>query len=256
MTVSQLSTMHPTDDNPESRDRAGTGTSDAPTVIPSVLLIDDDVRMCTLLEEYFRANQIALSCANDGVCGLASALSHRFDVVLLDVMLPRLDGFEVLRQLRRQSAVPVLMLSARVGEQDRLTGLDSGADDYLTKPYSPPELLARVRAMLRRGRLDRREPVLKVLGLTLDVESRLAKASDIDLGLTPIEFQILETLARASGRIVSRDELSRTVHQREASPYDRSLDVHISHLRRKLQAVSGPAIRTIRASGYLLARER
>jgi two-component system response regulator CpxR len=248
--------MHPTGDNPDGSDPAETGTRETSSAIASVLLIDDDVRMCALLEEYFRANQIALSCANDGVSGLARVLGHHFDVVLLDVMLPRLDGFEVLRQLRRHSTVPVLMLSARVGEQDRLTGLDSGADDYMTKPYSPPELLARVRAMLRRGRLDRREPVLKVLGLTLDVESRLARASGTDLSLTPIEFQILETLARASGRIVSRDELSRTVHQREASPYDRSLDVHISHLRRKLQALNGPAIRTIRASGYLLARER
>lgn len=224
--------------------------------VTSVLLIDDDVKLCALLAEYLGANRVTLTCANDGQSGLSRAIGEPYDVVLLDVMLPGLDGFEVLRQLRRRSSVPVIMLTAKVAQEDRIQGLDTGADDYLLKPFAAPELLARLRALLRRSRLVRCEPILRLDVLTMDVESRTARVADWELALTPIEFEILIILARASGRIVSRDEIMRAVHQRDASAYDRSLDVHISHLRRKLQTADGPAIRTIRGSGYLLARER
>jgi len=222
---------------------------------PLVLLIDDDVRLCGLLGEYLGQHGIALASAEDGVTGLSRIMQQAFDVVILDVMLPGIDGFEVLRQLRRRTAVPVIMLTARVAQEDRIQGLDGGADDYLLKPFAPPELLARIRALLRRGRMARVEPVVQIQSLTVDAESRKATVAGQDLELTSFEFDILDFLARAAGRVVSRDEMTRILHQREAAAHDRSLDVHISHLRRKLEHAAGPAIRTVRGAGYLLARE-
>ena len=220
-----------------------------------VLLIDDDVRLCGLLGEYLGQHGIALASAEDGVTGLSRIMQQAFDVVILDVMLPGIDGFEVLRQLRRRTAVPVIMLTARVAQEDRIQGLDGGADDYLLKPFAPPELLARIRALLRRGRMARVEPVVQIQSLTVDAESRKATVAGQDLELTSFEFDILDFLARAAGRMVSRDEMTRVLHQREAAAHDRSLDVHISRLRRKLERAAGPAIRTVRGAGYLLARE-
>lgn len=222
---------------------------------PSVLLIDDDARLCGLLSEYLGQHGIALASAEDGVTGLSRIVQQAFDVVILDVMLPGMDGFEVLRLLRRRTAVPVIMLTARVAQEDRIQGLDAGADDYLLKPFAPPELLARIRALLRRSRMARIESVVQIQSLSVDAESRKASVSNQTLELTSAEFDILEFLARAAGRIVSRDEMTRALHQREAGAYDRSLDVHISHLRRKLERAGGPAIRTVRGAGYLLARD-
>jgi two-component system response regulator CpxR len=223
------------------------------TGMPRVLLVDDDADLCGLMSEYLALHGVGVLCAYSGTAGLSRLLQSNFDLVILDVMLPHMDGFEVLRQLRRRSDVPVIMLTARVAQEDRIQGLEAGADDYLTKPFAPRELLARIRGMLRRGSA-RREAAVDVGGLVVDTERRLATVAGGPIHLTTIEFDILDLLARAAGRVVSRDEMSRALHQRDSAASDRSLDVHISHLRRKLAHASGPGIRTIRGVGYLLAR--
>jgi DNA-binding response OmpR family regulator len=220
---------------------------------PRVLLVDDDAALSELMTEYLARNGMALTCAEDGTAGLSRILQSAFDLVILDVMLPNLDGFEVLRLLRRRTDVPVIMLTARVAKEDRIQGLETGADDYLTKPFEPRELLARIRALLRRA-TARREPAVRVGELSVDAGSRRATIADELLQLTTIEFDILDLLARAAGRVVSRDEMSRVLHQRESAASDRSLDVHISHLRRKLAQAVGPGIQTVRSVGYLLAQ--
>ena len=220
---------------------------------PRVLLVDDDAALSELMTEYLARNGMALTCSEDGTAGLSRILQSAFDLVILDVMLPNLDGFEVLRLLRRRTDVPVIMLTARVAKEDRIQGLETGADDYLTKPFEPRELLARIRALLRRA-TARREPAVQVGELSVDAGSRRATVADEPLQLTTIEFDILDLLARAAGRVVSRDEMSRALHQRESAACDRSLDVHISHLRRKLVQAGGPGIQTVRSVGYLLAQ--
>jgi len=168
------------------------------------------------------------------------------------VMLPVLDGFAVLRQLRRQSNVPVIMLTARASEQDRVGGLGEGADDYLVKPFAAAELLARIRAVLRRTlqRPDLAPSVVQVGDLRLDAPNRAVAFRGVPIELTPTEFTILDVLLRSAGRIVSRDELTGVLYQRQTTPYERSLDVHVSHLRRKLEGVGWTAIRTVRGQGY------
>jgi two-component system response regulator CpxR len=167
-------------------------------------------------------------------------------------MMPDLDGFEVLRRLRSQSDVPVVMLTARTGEQDRIAGLDSGADDYLPKPFGPQELLARIRAVLRRARPEpgQRDP-LQICGIRLDPNTRTVLQDRKEVPLTSIEFAILETLMRRAGSVVSRDELANALYQREATPFERTIDVHVSHLRKKLEARGQSHIVTVRGTGYL-----
>lgn len=221
----------------------------------SLLLVDDDVSLCQLMREFFLENGMRVEVANDGRVGLARALSNDFDLIVLDVMLPGLDGFEILREIRRRSAVPVIMLTARIEHADRIAGLEAGADDYLPKPFDPDELLARVRAVLRRYIPSgaARQPVVRVGGLEVDSAARTATVGGVRLALTGMEFQILDYLVRAAGRVVSRDQLSTLLYQREATPFERSLDVHVSHLRKKLELPGAPTIKTIRGSGYLLA---
>src|SRR5262249_36052857 len=156
----------------------------------------------------------------------------------LDVMMPGIDGLEILRQIRRRSPVPVIMLTARTAQADRIQGLDAGADDYLAKPFGPEELLARIRAVLRRASTPRRLPpeVGEAGPVRLDPGAREAWCDGQMMGLTSLEFEILEYLIRESGRMISRDELMTVLHQRRASPFDRSLDMHISHIRKKLGA--------------------
>ena len=220
-----------------------------------LLVIEDYTPLRESLSRGLRDAGYAVDATGSGRDGLWYAQNHPYDVVILDVMLPGIDGFEVLRQLRRRTAVPVIILTARVAQEDRIQGLEGGADDYLVKPCAPPELLARIRALLRRSRMARVESVVRIQSLSVDAESRKASVANRTLELTSAEFDILDFLARAAGRIVSRDEMTRALHQREAAAYDRSLDVHISHLRRKLEGAGGPAIRTVRGAGYLLARE-
>lgn len=220
----------------------------------SILLIEDDADLCGLMRDYFAEKGFRMEAVHDGRRGLARSIEGEFDLIILDVMLPGLDGFEVLRQLRKRSAAPVIMLTARTAESDRVAGLNSGADDYLPKPFGPEELLARIRAVLRRvGKGGASPQIIEAGRVRLDPQSRQAWRRDEPLDLTALEFDILEILVRAAGRTVSRDELTGAVHQRPSTPYERSLDVHISHLRKKLEWEDEALIRTIRGVGYQFA---
>ena len=218
----------------------------------SVLLVDDDAELCELMQEFFARRGIRLEAVHDGRRGLSRALSGGHDLLLLDVMMPGLDGFELLRLIRRQSRVPVIMLTARTSQVDRVAGLDAGADDYLPKPFGPEELLARIRAVLRRagGTPSGRPEPLEVGGVRIDPGSREAWSDGRKVDATSIEFDLLELLLRSAGRIISRNELMAALYQRPASPFDRALDVHISHLRKKLGG-RGDLICTVRGAGYL-----
>lgn len=218
----------------------------------NILLIEDDAELCELMQEFFSQNSMALEVATDGRRGLARAIEGQHDLILLDVMLPGLDGFEILRLLRRRSSVPVIMLTARTEQADRIAGLEAGADDYLPKPFGPEELLARIRAVLRRTRQAgmAKPEILEAGLLRVHTGTREASVESQRLELTGIEFDILEFLLRQAGQVVSRDQLMTVLYQREASPFERSLDVHISHLRKKL-GDSRDLIRTIRGSGYM-----
>jgi len=215
-----------------------------------LLLIDDDTELCSLLAEFLKSEGFAVECVHEGRHGLERALHGGFSLVILDVMLPGLDGFDILRRLRKESRVPVLMLTARADDVDRIIGLELGADDYLPKPFNPRELVARVRAILRRyeprtsaaGRMD-------VNGVALDPATRQVTVDGQAVDLTTFEFDILEILMRAAGRVLSRDDLMENLYSRRATPFDRSIDMHISHIRRKLET-KRPFIKTIRSVGY------
>jgi len=220
----------------------------------SILLIDDDGELCALMEEYFSGQGFRLESVRDGARGLARAFEGGFDLILLDVMLPVVDGFEILRQIRRRSAVPVIMLTARTAERDRIAGLDEGADDYLPKPFGPDELLARIRAVLRRtGRpVAAKAGMIEAGGVRVNPRTHEVWSGDTPVELTSIEFDIFDLLVRAAGRAVSRDEIAAVLYHREATPYERSVDVHLSHLRKKLECGGPPLIRTVRGVGYMI----
>jgi DNA-binding response OmpR family regulator len=223
----------------------------------SLLLVDDDVELCGMMSEFFAQEGHHLECVYNGREGLTAALNGFYDLVILDVMLPIVDGFEVLQRLRRRKDLPVIMLTARVQQQDRIRGLDAGADDYLPKPFDPDELLARIRAVLRRSEsLARAEAEEIVIGnIRVSPTTREAWLNDQVVDLTAAEFDLLEMLMRSAGRVVSRDEITAALFEREATPYDRFLDVHISHLRKKLDGGRGEGgrglIRTVRGVGYV-----
>jgi two-component system response regulator CpxR len=220
------------------------------------LVIDDDIESCALISEYFSHRGLLVDTEHDGAAGLARALNDHYRLVFLDVMLPGLDGFGVLRQLRARCRTPVIMLTSRSAVDDRIAGLDGGADDYLPKPFRLSELLARARAVLRRAEFV--EPELlkefEVNGVRLDPSTRRVSARGVAVDVTAIEFDILERLARAAGRTVSRDELIGCIYRREATPFDRSVDVHVHHLRRKLGG-ERTIIKTVRGEGYLFCPE-
>jgi two-component system response regulator CpxR len=220
------------------------------------LLIDDDMELCELMREYFAARGMAVEAIHDGRIGLARALNGGHDVILLDVMLPGLEGFEVLRQVRRRSPVPIIMLTARTAREDRVAGLDAGADDYLPKPFEPEELVARIRAVLRRTGRAGFVPAesLEVNGVRLVPGTREVWCEGNRLEITTTEFDILDLMLRSAGRIVSRSEMAAAIYRRPVSAKDRSLDVHVSHLRKKLGPLGG-LIRTIRGVGYLFCAE-
>ncbi len=209
-----------------------------------------------MMTEFFAQAGHRLTFANNGRDGLAAALNAAHDLIVLDVMLPALNGFEVLKQLRRRKTVPVIMLTARVEAQDRILGLDTGADDYLPKPFDPDELLARIRAVLRRTELAPSAPPQEKTFGSLRINSSTREAWDRSctagepLPLTGMEFDLLEMLVRSAGRVVSREEITAALFEREATPYDRFLDVHISHLRKKLHD-GQKLIRTVRGVGYM-----
>ncbi len=218
----------------------------------SVLLIDDDVQLCGLLSKFFAANNFILDAVHDGHSGLLCAQQRKHDLVLLDIMLPVRDGLDVLRQLRDRTSIPVIMLTARSGDNDRIAGLESGADDYVLKPFNPNELLARVRAVLRRSRrISTKGTVVEIGEFRLDSEERLVWRNRKRLDLTLSEFDILEVLMKSEGRPVSRDELAAALYGREFIPLERSIDVHISNLRRKIEANKRTLIRSVRGVGYV-----
>jgi two-component system response regulator CpxR len=221
----------------------------------SILLIDDDVDLGALMREFFEQHGFDVTACSDPQMGLGFARTGRHSLVVLDVMMPRLDGFEVLTKIRESSRVPMLMLTAKTESTSRIRGLNSGADDYLPKPFDPLELLARVRAILRRAQPSMAAAPVDVDGVRLEPSSRVARQAGQALELTSIEFDILDALMRSAGRVVSRNELMQRLYQRDATPYDRSIDVHVSHLRRKLDQ-GERLIRTVRGAGYQYCVER
>jgi two-component system, OmpR family, response regulator CpxR len=222
-----------------------------------ILIIDDDKELCELVTEYLRPEGFEVESAYDAEQGMQRVFSREYAAVVLDVMLPGSNGFEVLRQIRSQSAIPVLMLTARGEEVDRIVGLEIGADDYLPKPFNPRELVARIRAILRRTnptRLAGSKPLM-VGDVLLDSGSRTVERAGEPIELTSVEFSILEILLRSAGSIVTREDLYKRVLDRDLSPYDRSIDMHISNLRKKLGHTIGKVerIKTIRSTGYVYA---
>ena len=224
-----------------------------------ILLIDDDVELCSMLIEYLGKNGFRVKTAHRGDTGLKTALQRPWSLVLLDVMLPGMDGFEVLKRIRAESAVNVLLLTARGEDVDRIVGLEIGADDYIPKPFNPRELLARMRAVLRRAvpSTPAAVEVLRVDDLELDSAARRALKAGRRLDLTDVEFGLLEALMRSAGKVVSREELSQSVLGRQFDPFDRSLDMHVSRLRRKMgqSGSEDEQVKTIRGVGYQLALE-
>jgi two-component system response regulator CpxR len=218
-----------------------------PQVTP-LLIIDDDTELCALLSEFLAREGFSATLEHDGARGLDLALLGNFALIVLDLMLPTLDGFAILKQLREKSRVPVLMLTARGEDVDRIVGLELGADDYLAKPFNPRELVARIRAILRRAQAPSKGR-LEVNGITIDPGSRSVVRDGREIEMTTLEFDILEVLMRSAGRVVSRDSLMESMYNRKATPFDRSIDMHVSHLRKKLET-GQPLIKTIRGIGY------
>jgi two-component system, OmpR family, response regulator CpxR len=223
---------------------------------PTLLIVDDDLALCAMLDEYLTLEGFAAVTAGTGPEGLELLVRSPVDLVILDVMLPELSGFEVLRRIRTLSRVPVIMLTARGEEVDRVVGLELGADDYLAKPFSPRELVARIRAVLRRMPGDggnAADALIQWGPLRLDLRARRAEVGENDLELTSAELRILELLVRADSRTVSRDELQLQALGRRLLPTDRSLDTHVSNLRRKILKHSDRvSVQGVRGAGYAL----
>ena len=220
-----------------------------------VLLIDDDTRMYELLAEYLGQQGLSVTHAPDGGRGLAALEASAYDAVLLDVMMPGMDGLEVCRRIRAKSTLPILMLTARGDETDRVVGLELGADDYLAKPFSPRELLARLRAVLRRAQPAAVAEKLEAHGVSIDVSAREVRLGGKRVELTGLEFDLLVALVRRAGRVIPRDALLGEAGRSDTVVGERTVDVHISHLRQKLGDEGARLIKTVRGVGYLFARE-
>lgn len=225
-----------------------------------LLLVDDDRGLCELLAEYLRGAGFDVDAVHDADAGVSRAVSGAYAIAVLDVMLPGVDGFEVLRRIRARSRISVLMLTARGEEVDRIVGLEIGADDYLPKPFNPRELAARLHAILRRARAAAAPGAaaacaerIAVDDVELDAAARSVRCAGRAIELTGAEFGLLELLLRSAGRVVSREELSSRVLGRPAQPFDRSVDMHVSKIRRKLgpRPDAGERIRSIRGAGYI-----
>src|SRR6202522_2103829 len=226
-----------------------------------ILVVDDDVELCGLVQEYLTAEGFSLKAVHDGEQGLQQALTNDYTLVVLDVMLPGINGFEVLRRIRSVSKIPVLLLTARGEDVDRIVGLEIGADDYLPKPFNPRELVARIRAVLRRTRGDKSSAaapeIVRVGEIELDPATRCVRRDGQPVDLTSVEFNLLEVLLREAGRVVPRERLVNAVLSRKFSPFDRSIDMHVSKVRKKLGDSDTDAhIKTIRGVGYIFARPR
>ncbi|MBN1203637.1 MAG: response regulator transcription factor [Myxococcaceae bacterium] len=221
-----------------------------------VLLIDDDTRMYELLAQYLGQNGITVAHAPDGGRGLAALEANAYDAVLLDVMMPGMDGLEVCKRIRARSGqIPILMLTARGDETDRVVGLELGADDYLAKPFSPRELLARLRAVLRRAQPTAVADRLESSGVSIDVAGREVKVNGRAVELTGLEFDLLVALMRRAGRVIPRDALLGEAGRSDTVVGERTVDVHISHLRQKLGDEGGRLIKTVRGVGYVFSKE-
>jgi DNA-binding response OmpR family regulator len=225
-----------------------------------VLLVDDDVELSAMLREYLQQEGFETTVVHDGESGVAEALSGRHAIVVLDVMLPRLGGVDALRRIRMRSSVPVLMLTARGDDVDRVVGLELGADDYVPKPCTPRELVARLRAILRRvegGDTFDRNGMLVAGHLTMWADRRRAEWAGRALDLTSTQFNLLAVLARNAGRVVSKSELSEQGLGRPLARFDRSIDVHVSNLRQKIGTLGDgrSCIQTVRGQGYQFIKE-
>jgi len=220
-----------------------------------ILIIDDDDQLGQMLGEFLANEGWQTEWVGDGQAGRDRALSDEFEAIVLDVMLPGMNGFDVLRAIRAKSLVPVIMLTARGEETDRIVGLELGADDYLAKPFNPRELAARLRAILRRSRGPSAENLIHG-GLKLDRQTRKVSLDGQPIQLTAAEFAILEQLLEHAGEVLSKDEISHHALGRELQPFDRSVDTHVSRLRGKLGPLpdGGPRIQSIRGRGYVLIR--
>lgn len=202
-----------------------------------ILVVDDEPKIVRLARDYLERSNFRVLPAEDGITALAAARQEKPDLVVLDLNLPEMDGLDVCRALRRESSVPIIMLTARAEEMDRLIGLEIGADDYIVKPFSPRELVARVRAVLRRTQGDVQSPeIVRVGELEIDLQGHRTTLRDETLKLTRIEFMLLATLAQHPGQTFSRSQLVDRVHGNSDGSYDRSIDAHIKNLRRKLEA--------------------
>jgi DNA-binding response OmpR family regulator len=231
--------------------------------VSRILLADDDVELGEMLSQYLGAEGFAVDTAHDGETALAKARSGNYDLVVLDVMMPRLSGFDVLRELRTKSLMPVLMLTARGEDVDSIVGLELGADDYLAKPCNPRVLVARVRAILRRaesagapGEQEDAPPVIKLGDIEMHPGTRRVLLRGQTVALTSTEYSVLETLLREAGRVVSKANLSEQALGRKLTRYDRSLDMHVVSLRKKLGPLDGgeERIKTVRGVGYQYTR--
>src|SRR3954449_5987831 len=229
-------------------------------IVDRILIIDDDVELCSLIGEYLASEGFEAESEHDGERGLARASQGDYVLIVLDVMLPGINGFEVLRRIRDGSRIPVLLLTARGEDVDRIVGLEIGADDYLPKPFNPRELVARIRAILRRSRKGSEHDVPEVIRVG-DVELDPATRSVLHRGkpveFTSVEFALLQVLLREAGRVVTREALVDEVLGRKFSPFDRSIDMHVSKVRKKLgDSDTGDHIKTVRGTGYIYALTR
>ena len=221
-----------------------------------ILLIEDDVRLAAMVSDYLGQSGFAITAAHSGADGLMRHTAQDFDAVILDLMLPDTDGLEVCRKLRATSTIPVLMLTAKGDPMDRIIGLELGADDYLPKPFEPRELLARLRAILRRGRQPQPAGVARFGRLEIDGEAMQARIDGEPCNLTAHQFKLLETLAAVPGRVLSREHLMEALKGEDLQAFDRSIDVHISRIRAEIEddPKQPHRIITVRGAGYVFAR--
>ena len=227
--------------------------------MPNILLIDDDREFCELLKEFFEIEGISITFAHDGKSGIDAIMTRNVDVVILDVMMPPPNGIEVLKQVRPRSTIPIIMLTARGEDIDRIIGLELGADDYLAKPCNPRELLARIRAILRRTQQSpsSQPEIFNIGDISLDSGTRNAAVAGVSVELTSTQFNVLEELMRHAGKVITKEELTEKVLDRKLDAYDRSIDMHVSNIRKILNQHSKKQhIKTIRNVGYQFVLEQ
>lgn len=225
-----------------------------------ILIVDDDTELCELLQEYLTAEKLSSETVHDGLSGLNKIKNEKYDLVILDIMLPEMNGLDLLKEVRKTSKIPVIMLTAKGDEIDRILGLELGADDYIPKPFSPRELVARIRAVFRRLEITASKNIdnykVELNGVILDSSTKSVTKDGQNLSLTEVEFSLLEQLMRSAGNVVERQDLALKVLGRRLTYDDRSLDVHMSNLRKKLGNNQGgnDLIKTIRGIGYLYVK--